>query len=155
MGNLTVDQKKERFDDTYKVLLTIFTLLLSVVISWYGKTSTSGTVTLFVFYVVSICSWSLAHLKGGDFEYLVKFLGWFTLLGGITQEMLMLYLGTLELHSYYYAGNWLIALFLYYLIFRYARLFLEKDIQKYMQIFYVVYVILGAVLSSISFLGII
>jgi hypothetical protein len=155
MGNLSIEDKKERFDDTYKVLLAIFTLMLSVVISFYGRTSPEWAVFLMAFYVFTICSWSFAHLTGGDLEYLIKFLSWFVLLGGITQAMIMLYLGTLDLHGYYYAANSVIAFFLFYLVFRYVKDFLEEDLRKYLKITLLGVVVLNAVLIAISFLYVI
>lgn len=152
MGNLSVKQKKERFDDTYKVLLAIFTLMLSVVISYYGRTSSEWTVFLMAFYVFTICSWSFAHLTGGDSEYLIKFLSWFTLLGGIAQAMIMLYLGTLNLHGYYYAASSVIGLLTFYSVFRYMKAFMEKEMQKLLKTAILGFVALSAVLIALNFL---
>lgn len=155
MGNLSIPQKKERLDDTFKVLLVIFTLLLSTVIPIYRGTSIESTIVLFVFYIFTICSWSVAHLTGGEMEYLVKFLSWFCLLGGISQAVFMLHLGTLVIHGYYYTANWVISLLLYALVFRYVRLLLEEDIRKYLAIPILVLIPLGAVLCYLNFLGVI
>lgn len=152
MGNLSVDQKKERFDDAYKVLLTIFTLMLSVVISFYGRTSSYWAIFLGGFYAFTICSWSYAHLTGGYAEYLIKFMSWFTLLGGITQAMIMLYLGTLDLHGYYYAANAFISLLLFYFVFNYAKVFMDKKDQKFFKIYFLICVAGLVVLTIVNFL---
>lgn len=154
MGSLTIEQRKERFDDAFKVLLTIFTVLLSTVVAFYGRESPEWAAVLFFFYGFTIFSWSAAHLLGGEFEYLVKFISWFELLGGIIQAIIMLNLGTLSLNGYYNAANWVAGLLLYYLVFRYVRFLLNEEQYKILRILFLVMVVLGAVLSSVKFLGI-
>lgn len=154
MGNLSIAQRKERLDDTFKVLLVIFTLLLSTVTSIYRETSTVWTIFLFVFYIFTICSWSVAHLSGGEFEYLVKFLSWYFLLGGISEAIFMLYLGTLALHGYPYIANWVISVILFVLVFRYIRLLLEEDVRKYLAKAILVIILLGVVLCCLNFVGV-
>jgi hypothetical protein len=155
MGNLSIPQRKERLDDTFKVLLVIFTLLLSTVTSIYRETSTVWTIFLFVFYIFTICSWSVAHLSGGEIEYFVKFMSWYSLLGGISQAIFMLYLGTLALHGYPYIANWVISVILLALVFRYIRLLLEEDIRKYLRKTILVIISLGVVLCCLNFVGVI
>lgn len=154
MGSLTTEQRKERLDDTFKVLLTIFTVLLSAVVAFYGKESPEWTAALFFFYGLTILSWSAAHLLGGEFEYFVKFASWFELLGGIIQAIMMLNLGTLKLNGYYTAANWMAAVFIYYLVFRYIRSLLAEEQRKALGILFLVMVVLGVVLPTLKFLGI-
>jgi len=147
--------RKKRLDDTYKVLLTIYTLVLSIVIAFFGRTSTECAVFLFLVYASTICSWSTAHLLGGKDEYLIKFVSWFMLLGGITQSILMLYLWTLDLQGYYFAANWVIALFIYYLVFRYIRPLLEEDVRNFLKMALLVFTAFCVVICSLKLLSVI
>jgi len=152
LGSLTVEQRKERLDDTFKVLLTIFTVLLSTVTAFHGKESPEWTAVLFFFYGFTIITWSAAHLLGGELEHLVKFMAWYELLVGIIQAIIMQYLGTLNLNGYWTAANWTAAVFIYYLIFRYVRALLPKEANKFLRILFWVMVVFGAVASAVMFL---
>jgi hypothetical protein len=154
LGSLTIEQRKERLDDAFKVLLTIFTVLLSTVIAFYGRESPEWAAFLFSLYGFTIFSWSAAHLLGGEFEYIVKFLSWFELLGGIIQAIIMLNVGTLSLNGYYNAANWVAALLIYYLVFRYVRSLLAEELRKALRICFLVMIVLDVVFSSLKFLGI-
>jgi len=154
MGKLTNKKKMTRLDDTFKVLLTIFTVLLSTVVAFYGKTSPESTVFLFFIYGFTIASWSIAHLLGGEFEYFIKFTSWYGLLGGIFQSVLMLDLGTLNLSGYYFAANWMVALLIWYIVFRYVGPLLAEDLRKGLRILLFVMIFLSVVLSSLKLLGI-
>lgn len=142
--------KARRFDETYKVLLTVFTLLLSTAIAFYGRSSPEWAVFLFVLFASAVCLWSIGHLIGGKHEFSLKFLGWFMLLGGITQSLFVLYLGTLDLNVYYNAINWGVALFIYYLVFRYTKILFAKEDRKFFGTFFMVYVFLGVVVSLLK-----
>ena len=156
MGNLTLEQKKTRLDEAYKVFLTIFTLLLSTVIAFYGKVSPWDSVFIFILYGISVCAWTAAHLLGGEIEYFLKFLGWFELIGGIIQSLLMLHLGTAtRLNGYYYALNWAAALCVYFLVFRYMRPLVPRDMHTPMFLLSVFFSVLGLVLIVLKFSGII
>lgn len=154
MNSLTIEQKKERLDDTFKVLLTIFTLLLSVVTAFYGRISPEWTASIFFYYGFTICSWGAAHLRGGKSEYLIKFISWVELLGGITQAIFMLYLGTLSLDLYYYTANWVIALIICCLVFWYVRSLLDEDGRKILKILLLAMIALSVVFPFMKFIGI-
>ena len=156
MGNLTLEQKITRLDEAYKVFLTIFTLLLSTVIAFYGRVSPWDSAFIFILYGISVCVWTAAHLLGGETEHLLKFLSWFVLIGGVIQSLLMLHLGTAtRLNGYYYALNWAAAMCIYFLVFRYMRSLVPKDMRKLMFLFFVFYSVLGVVLIMLKFTGVI
>jgi hypothetical protein len=108
-------------------------------------------VMLFSLYVFAIGSWCVANLLDGEFEYLLKFLSWYILLGGLFQSSLMLVTGTLNLNSSLYAVNWGVAVLIYYLIFRYVKSFIIwSDFLKYSVI---IMIFLGTIFSVLKFLG--
>jgi len=77
------------------------------------------------------------------------------LLGGITQSILMLYLWTLDLQGYYFAANWVIALFIYYLVFRYIRPLLEEDVRNFLKMALLVFTAFCVVICSLKLLSVI
>jgi hypothetical protein len=97
----------------------------------------------------------VAHLTGGEKEYVVKFFSWWWLLGGIVQAVFMLYSGTLFFHGFLYVANFVIALLLYLLVFRYVRPFMEEDSGRALWITFLVAIPIGAVLCYLSLLGLI
>ena len=154
MGSLTIEQRKERFDDAFKVLITVFTVLVSIAVGSFRETSPESAAFLFAIYSFTLFSWSVAHLWGGEFEYFLKFVSWYELLGGIVQAIIMLYIGTLHLNIYYFAANWVAALIIYYFIFRYVRSFLAKELHKDLRTLFFVMIILAVVFSSLKFLSV-
>lgn len=154
MSHSIAELRKQRFDETYKILLTALTLLVSTVIGFYGRASPQWAAFLLGLYGFSLGLWSFAHLSGGRNEYLIKFISWFELLGGISQSILMLYFGNLDLGGWYYAANWALALVLYYFVFRYVRTLLLKEDQKVLLHSLLVYIVVAAVLCALKFLRI-
>lgn len=154
MSSLTLEQRKTRLDEAYKVLLTIFTLLLSTVIAFYGRNAPWDSAFLFIFYAITICVWTVAHLQGGENEYLLKFISWFELIGGIIQSLLMLYLGTMNLNGYYYAMNWGAGLCIYFLVFRYMHPLIPRDLYTPMKLVLPFFTVLGAIFIILKFNGI-
>jgi hypothetical protein len=150
-NNSIAQDKKRRLDDTFKVLLTIFTVLISVSLGFYKQTSPEMAIMLFFFYGLAVGLWCTANLIAGEYEYLLKFLSWYILLGGIFQSSLMLYAGTLNLDDYYYATNWVAAIFIYYLIFRYVKSFIPM--KETLKCCLILMILLGIILSMLKFSG--
>lgn len=76
----SVDRKK-RFDETFKTLLIIVTITLSVTLSLYKDIlGVTFFIDAFLNFIVSVFVWAIANIADGQNEYVIKLIGWHLLI---------------------------------------------------------------------------
>ena len=72
-----VNDRKRRFDETFRTLLIIVTLTTTLSFNLYRDSlGDAFFLDTFLFFIVSVIIWGFSNLADGTYEYVLKLLAW-------------------------------------------------------------------------------
>jgi len=123
-------ERSERFDDVYKMLLLVESILLSSSFAFFKEVMPWEFFNFTIFsYVFSIILWCVPHLYGTTVEYTLKILGWYFTVQIIIVTFVRLSLLVYVLPQIYTIFALILSfLFSFPMIF-YLKQYIQKDVK--------------------------